>query len=516
MALNDWYSGARLDRFPVAARYFFGIVLFGVALWSRFAMVGVLPPEGFPFLTFFPAVLITALLAGLGPGLLVSILSIFAAWYFFIAPAGSFNELARSDLIALLFFAGILVVDCIVIHLMNGALTKVRSTSDQLRVSEAALRDADRQKDVFLATLAHELRNPIAPIRAAAQLIELVGASDDKIRNAAGVIKRQSTQLARLVEDLLDVSRIGSGKLILRRAPVDLRAVVQQAIETCQPLIDASSHRLAIGLPSHPVIAQVDAARLTQCIANLLHNAVKFTQPGGEIVVELSVDSKDRALVRVQDNGRGISSDMIPRLFEVFSQERTSGMDGNSGLGIGLALTRRLVDMHGGEVKVISEGTGKGAIFDILLPLAMDQPAPSSSVLPLQAKARGKQVLIVDDNQDSAEMLRSLLELEGHSVMMAHDGHSALRRLHEHRLEVVVLDLGLPDMSGFDLVRRARAEGLLLPDTLLIALTGWGDERARQESLHSGIDYHFNKPVNMVALLQAMQGRKPERRAAGG
>lgn len=514
------------------ARYSLALALFAVALVVRFALVDVLPARGFPFLSFFPAVLITTWLVGLGPGLLVALLSTFSAWAFFMGPPTGLGEMARSDVIALVFFAGILVVDCIVIELMNSAMSQLRTTGEKLRRSqqellarEAELREADRQKDVFLAMLAHELRNPLAPIRSAAQLISAIDPDDDKVKRAAAIIARQSAQLTRLVDDLLDVSRIQSSKLNLRLDQVDLRQVVDGALETCQPLIERAGHVFHASLPPAPVPVRVDAVRIAQCVSNLLNNAIKFTPDGGRIALEVTLRGHDQVAVTVSDSGRGIAPAMLPKLFGMFAQEHASGMNGNSGLGIGLALTRHLVTQHGGAITAHSDGPGAGARFEMVLPLAGEAmpgaqpPAPDRGTDPApMAAPTAATVLVVDDNVDSAQMLQALLEMEGYRVLSAHDGEAALRTMARVRPDVVLLDVGLPDMSGYEVATRARAGAMLGPRTLLVALTGWSDEGSRAASLAAGIAHHLNKPVQLPQLLALMRthlaGSAPEPAAA--
>lgn len=497
-------------------RYGVAVLLFAVALAARFLLVDVLPARGFPFLSFFPAVLITTWLVGLGPGLLVAALSTAAAWRFFMGPPVALSQMAHSDVIALVFFAGILVIDCIVIELMNSAMSQLRTTGEKLRRSErelmareAELREADRQKDVFLAMLAHELRNPLAPIRSAAQLISALDPGDAKVKRAAAIIARQSGQLTRLVDDLLDVSRIQSSKLTLRLAHVDLRDVIEGALETCQPLIDAAGHRFSVSLPATPVPVCVDAVRIAQCVSNLLNNAIKFTPAGGHILLALSLTGDGKVALSLTDSGRGIAAAMLPKLFGMFAQEDASGMNGNSGLGIGLALTRHLVTQHGGSIDAHSDGPGAGARFDIVLPLAQEAAATVPGVPPaVAALATGAAVtvLVVDDNVDATQMIQALLEMEGFAVVTAHDGAGALQAIAQARPRVVLLDVGLPDMSGYEVARRARDAGLVGAHTLLIALTGWSDEESRAASNAAGIAHHVNKPVQLSSLLELMHG----------
>ena len=778
---------ARLEQLSVPVRYLVALVLFGLALAGRFALIGILPASGFPFLTFFPAVMLTAFLVGLKPSLLVSGLSIFSAWCFFIEPKASLTGLKQGDVIALVFFSLILVIDCVVIHLMATAMSKLRLVTDKLKISEArvrlvmdnlfvhvgildldgrvqeineaplqlaglrreavlgkpfwelawwsdpaecgklrsaiaaaasgtlarydtfiqvsplsrrtlelqvaplrdgvdgaihaivisgvdiservaaltalehsradavaaadrteaerrvlaatfdavpaaiivadehgklvrmngatehiwgraplsdgvegygqwkgwwangsardgerieadewglarslkgehcteiveiepfgrpgtriftqlssspvrnatgkvvggvvvqiditprieaeralrqseerllareaALEEADSQKNTFIGTLAHELRNPLAAIHAAAQLIKMAEPGNEKIARAGAIVQRQSALLSRIIDDLLDISRINSGKLTLRRSGQDLRDVVQLALETCQPITDLAGHLLTVTWPEQPIPVVVDEARIGQCITNLVHNAAKFTPSPGKIRLDVAVHADGLASVRVSDNGRGISAEALPDVFQLFMQERASGMDGNSGLGIGLALTRHLIEMHYGTVRAHSDGAGKGASFELFLPLAQatfDVAALPMAATPVHHQAR---ILVVDDNEDYANLLKDLFEMEGFAVLVQHTGKGAMESMKIHQPQIVFLDVGLPDISGLEIARLARKEGLLGPDDLIIALTGWGDNKSKAASIEAGVDHHLTKPADFPVLL---------------
>jgi signal transduction histidine kinase/ActR/RegA family two-component response regulator len=420
------------------------------------------------------------------------------------------------------FFAVILAVDCLVIDRMNAALSALRTTGDKLRASETALlerqgqlRDVDRQKDIFIAMLAHELRNPLAPILSAAQVIGTHPGSDPRIARAAAIITRQAQQLTRLVDDLLDASRIHSAKLALQLALVDVRTVVASALETVQPMVDQSESTLTVTLPAQPVWVQADSTRIAQCVANLLHNAFKFTLGKGQVALDVTGGAGDTVVITVTDNGRGVSADMLPKLFEMFAQEGASGSDGNNGLGIGLALTHYLVVQHGGTLAAHSDGPGLGARFSMTLPTqapaiasAVDidiVPTPALAALP--AAHSGASVLVVDDNVDAADMLQALLGMHGFDVGVAHSGAAALAMIAARRWDAVLLDIGLPDMSGYDVAATSRAQGLVGDDTLLVALTGWSDAESRRKSAEVGIAHHLNKPVELDLVLDLLGAR---------
>jgi PAS domain S-box-containing protein len=374
----------------------------------------------------------------------------------------------------------------------------------------AELREADRRKDEFLATLAHELRNPLAPIRNAVAILKGPCANGADAARARDMMERQLRHLVRLVDDLLDVSRIVRGKIELRTEPVELRAAVESAVETAQPLIDAQGHALAVSLPAGPVWLEADAVRLSQVIANLLTNAAKYTEPGGRI--DLAAERVgDEAVVRVSDTGIGIEPELLPRVFEPFVQEGRSAARAQGGLGIGLTLVRGLVQMHGGSVSAHSEGPGRGSEFVVRLPAprggggrATDESRGIDSSVTLPPPPLGaKRVLVVDDNADAAESLAVLLRMAGHTVATAHTGPQALEAARAARPEVVVLDIGLPGMDGYEVARRLR-EQAGCERALLVALTGWGQEEDRRRSREAGFDLHLVKPVELEEMLSVL------------
>ncbi|HZP89095.1 MAG TPA: ATP-binding protein [Burkholderiales bacterium] len=358
------------------------------------------------------------------------------------------------------------------------------------------LKDADRRKDEFLAMLAHELRNPLAPIRNATELLRRLEVGEARSRQALDVLARQTSHLARLVDDLLDVSRVTQGKITLDRSPVQLADVLQAGVEMMRPQIDAKHQDLTVVLPHEPLTVDGDAVRLIQVVGNLLSNAAKFTEEGGKIVLTLArLDG--RARIRVQDDGMGIPADLLPHVFDLFTQA-DRGLDrAEGGLGIGLSLVKSLVELHGGRVAVRSAGPGLGSTFDVELPLCT--PAQTAKAETPSVESAARRVLVVDDNVDSAQSLATLLELQGHAVRYAYDGHAALEAAAQFRPQIVLLDIGLPGMDGFEVARRLRAN-VETAGAALVALTGYGQAEDRVRSKAAGFDHHLTKPVDLGEL----------------
>lgn len=374
--------------------------------------------------------------------------------------------------------------------------------------AEEMLKEADRRKDEFLAMLGHELRNPLAPIRNAVQILQRVAPNEEPVNRMLAVIDRQVRQLAGLVDDLLDVARITRGQIKLRKRALDLAEVVSQAVETSRPLLESRRHRFEIQLPDAPTAVEADATRLAQVILNLLNNAAKYTEEGGRIA--LIVERQDaEVVVRVRDSGMGIPVEMLPKIFEPFTQVEHTLDRSQGGLGIGLTLVRRLVEMHGGTVRAFSEGRGKGSEFVVRLPIVSQPSSPTeerSCVSASEETGSGRlrsstprRILIVDDNRDSAESLAMLMRLLGHDVRTAHDGEAGLQTVQLFSPDIIVLDIGLPRLSGLEVARRLR-EDLGMRDTLLIAMTGYGQEEDRHRSQEAGFDAHLVKPVDFNEL----------------
>jgi PAS domain S-box-containing protein len=365
-----------------------------------------------------------------------------------------------------------------------------------LRANEHSLREADRRKDEFLATLAHELRNPLAPIRSAAKILGSPRLGERELAWSRDVIARQVQHMARLLDDLLDISRITRGRLELRRGRVGLSGIVDAAVETARPLLDARRHTLHVALPDPPPDLDADPVRLAQVLANLLTNAAKYTDPGGRIELHAGV-AGDEVQVAVRDDGIGLAPEQLGRVFEMFSQVTTALDRSEGGLGIGLALVRGLVELHGGRVEARSDGPGRGSEFVVVLPrpaVLADAPGAAASSGPKPAR-RGRRVLVADDNRDAAESLRLLLGLAGHEVRVAHDGPDALAAAAEFRPDTVLLDIGMPGLNGYEVAARLRALewGRAL---VLVAITGWGQEQDKRLALDAGFDHHLTKPID--------------------
>ena len=382
-------------------------------------------------------------------------------------------------------------------------VTDARRAEQALRDSEAQLRDMDRRKDAFLATLAHELRNPLAPIRQAVRIAKAPNVSAEQLRWSHDVIERQSSHMALLLDDLLDMSRISRGQLRLRKTVLDLAAVIDPAVEAARPWLDARKHRLEVSLPPGPLALEADGLRVSQVVSNLLNNAAKYTDGGGHI--ELRVRNEAGTLVIVvRDNGIGLDAEIVPRLFEMYAQSQAALERAEGGFGIGLPLVKGLVELHGGTITAHSAGPGKGSEFTVTLPgavrAAQTKPAGAGEV---SGAAAQKRILVVDDNIDAGESLKLLLQLDGHEVRLAHDGEQAVDVVGNAAPDVVFLDIGMPRVNGYEAARRIRA----LPaggGIKLVALTGWGQPGDRERAAQAGFDMHLTKPVAHEALRELL------------
>jgi signal transduction histidine kinase/ActR/RegA family two-component response regulator len=377
--------------------------------------------------------------------------------------------------------------------------------------AERALRDADRRKDEFLAILAHELRNPLAPIRNSLQILRMTGQHHPTAERVSAMMERQVEHMVRLVDDLLEVSRITRGKIELRKELVEVAAVLRSAVETSQPLIEVAGHRLTLAVPPEPLVVHGDPVRLTQVVANLLNNAAKYTDAGGQLGLAARREGGWVA-ISVRDTGSGISPEMLPRVFEMFTQADHDAARVQGGLGIGLTLVKSLVEMHGGRVAAHSGGTGQGSEFVVHLPLA---PARRDARPVVQAKASGarapRRVLVVDDNHDAADSLSILLRLLGADVRIAYNGPDALDAFSTYQPNVVLLDIGMPGMDGHEVAERIRSQSR---SVILVGLTGWGQEKDRKRSQAAGFDHHLVKPAD-VGALEALLTSLPSRPGDG-
>jgi len=386
---------------------------------------------------------------------------------------------------------------------------RVTDRTMELQQSEARLRDANRRKDEFLATLAHELRNPLAPVRNAIHFLKLRGPATTDVQWASDVIDRQVTAMGRLIDDLMDISRINQGRIELRRAAVPLDEVLADALETIQPQIDGAGHKLTVLQPPGKLQLHADRARLAQVFMNLLSNAAKYTDPGGHIELRV-VGEGGHAVLDIRDSGIGIPPHRLESVFEMFSQEEPALTRARGGLGIGLALTRKLVELHGGTIRADSEGPGKGSQFIVRLPLAIAPAAPQEDTSGMDEpslNAEGNlRILVADDNRDAAETMSLLLEVMGHTVQRVNDGNAAVELVESFDPQLVLLDIGMPGLSGYETCRAIRGQ-VGGPARTLVAITGFGQPQDVQAALDAGFDHHLVKPVEINALLDLIRAR---------
>ncbi|MGE5525657.1 MAG: PAS domain-containing protein [Rhodospirillaceae bacterium] len=386
-------------------------------------------------------------------------------------------------------------------------ITEIRQYMSELARAEHTLRDADRRKDQFLAVLSHELRNPLTPIRNAVAVLGAGASQERDVQWARGIIERQVGQLARILDDLTDISRITQNKLELRLQPTDIKEVVGIAVDTVKPLIDARHHRLEVDLPPKPVYVQADVARLAQVLSNLLNNAAKYTDKGGHIRVR-AFERAGQVVMSVKDNGMGISQRLLPRIFDMFTQGDDNPSRPRDGLGIGLGLARGLVAMHGGRLEAHSEGVGKGSEFVVTLPGAGHAVASAAATAQRPVARPGEhgglRILVADDVRDSAEGLAVLLRIGGNDVRIATDGAEALNLAADFQPEVAVLDIGMPKLSGYEVARQIRQQPWG-ENAVLIALTGWGQQDDIRRALDVGFNYHMVKPVNIPQLQELLE-----------
>jgi signal transduction histidine kinase len=378
--------------------------------------------------------------------------------------------------------------------------------------AEAAVREASQRKDEFLATLAHELRNPLAAVNSALQLLQPLPADPAQVSELHQIMRRQVEQLVRLIDDLMDMSRISRGKLTLRRERVAIQDVIHAALDVSRSFVSAGNHELTIEMPREPVYVDADRVRISQIVSNLLVNSAKYTPQGGKIVLRVVVEGR-RVVIHVVDNGIGIPAEMLPRIFDLFTQVDSSKTRSHGGLGIGLTLVKTLVEMHGGEVQVASDGPGRGSRFTVLLSQAdapaqpVEPPPPPTPAAQLPQLPR-MSVLIVDDNESAAYLLQRLLNRLSQDVHSVNSAADALKIIGDVQPHVVISDIGMPEMSGYELARAIRHR-TDLPQPTLIALTGYGKDTDRMEAVRAGFDYHLCKPIGIDALAQILQMVSP-------
>jgi PAS domain S-box-containing protein len=389
-----------------------------------------------------------------------------------------------------------------------GACTDIHEETEQAQ----ALIDADRRKDEFLATLAHELRNPLAAIRNGLYILKATGKAEGALANVNAMLERQVSHLVRLVDDLLEVSRITRGRIELRREWTDLQSIIDSAVEASRSAIDDAGHTLSVSVPPEPLRLDADPVRVAQVLTNLLNNAAKFTDRGGSISLVARREGPN-AVISVRDNGCGISAEMLPRIFQLFTQASPGRDHLHGGLGIGLTISQRLVELHGGRIEAQSAGHGRGSEFIVWLPMESTSAGAKVAEPPVREPHRSRRVLIVDDNRDAADSLGIVLALHGCETQTAYDGRSALEALESFRPSVMLLDLGMPQMSGYEVAQRVRQHPQGRAMTI-VALTGWGQERDRERTQDIGIDYHLVKPVDLEALRELIASLPAETEAA--
>lgn len=534
-------------------RYGMAMIVTGLTLLVALALRQVLD-DAVPLVLFILAVMVSAWYGGLGPGVLSSVLSVLAGNYFLMEPARSFSLSSPTDWLrvgAFLVTAGVVSSLSEAMHearrqaelqareaerrrrelehamaaraqseaererllgQLEAELAERRVLEESLRCQTEALQQADRRKDEFLSMLSHELRNPLAPIYNAVRILAVRGHQPEEVKRLREMIERQLGQLVRLVDDLLDISRITRGKIQLRKAPVDLAQAVSMAVEISRPLMEERGHELTVTLPETPLRVYADAMRLAQVLSNLLNNAAKYTETPGRIDL-IAEQIEGEVCLRVRDTGIGIAPEMLPRVFDLFLQAESSPDRSQGGLGVGLTLVRQLVELHGGTVEARSKGLGRGTEMVARLPalpeaMLADVPdssggSGSQSQLPESEAGERLKILVVDDNKDSAESLATLLMLSGHEARTAFDGLSALEEAQTFLPDVMLLDIGLPKLDGYEVAHRLR-EGPERHRMLLLAMTGYGQEEDRRRTRDAGFDHHLVKPVDLDKLRELL------------
>jgi len=483
---------ARTPRLSVPGRYAASLALTGACFLVQYLLLP--EPSIAPFVFFYLAVAVTAWVGGRPPAFLAVVTSALVANYFFIPP---YRAWATSE--AALTATGLFLASASAVALLCASF---RTASLLAERAGEALQEVDRRKDQFLAVLSHELRNPLAPIQNAIQVMERAPPGGEQSERARQVVARQAAHLTRLVDDLLDVTRIARGKIRLRREPLALGDLVLRTAGDHEGQFASRNVSLEVRRAAEPLWVDGDATRLAQVVGNLLHNAVKFARPGGWVQVSVEREGEE-AVLRVADDGVGIEPQVLPHLFEPFRQADESLHRAPGGLGLGLALVKGLVEMHGGRVSARSEGPSRGAEFTVALPIRPEPSAPAPVPAVAEPQRRPRRVLIIDDNRDAAETLQELLELDGQLAAVAFDGPTGIAQALALPAELVFCDIGLPGIDGYEVARRLRVE---LPSATLVAVTGYALPADLQRAALAGFDHHLRKPVDLDRLRAMVAG----------
>lgn len=484
------------------------------------------------FETFYLAVILAAIVGGAGPGVLVTVLGAAAGFWMFTEPRGTWGAGTAASTVRLLLYLATGLGCSLLAGWAHAARRRIVRQVEEARVvaqalaaahreaerARAAVEQASRAKDHFLAVLSHELRNPLTPVLAAANLLESDRQLPDRYREDVEMIRRNAQLEARLIDDLLDVTRIARGRLAMDCKPVSLGDVLGHAVEVCRADLDLKKLHLDVDVgPAPPYLVHADTARLQQVFWNLLKNAIKFTPAGGRLAIRCRPGDAGFVVAEVSDNGRGIAPELLPHIFNAFEQGGSDTTRQFGGLGLGLAITKGLVEQHGGSIEADSEGPGRGAIFRVSLPLAsaeaLPRPTPTTAQ-PVTAaeKPTPSRILLVEDNPDTARLMRRLLMADGHDVEIAADMATALDAMSGENFDLLISDLGLPDGSGFDLMRKIAERGERVP---AIALSGYGQEQDVAQALDAGFSVHLTKPVDLGRLAGAIADLTGKRNLAG-
>ncbi|MCC9605740.1 response regulator [Blastopirellula sp. JC732] len=488
--------------------YIFAIAATAVALWVR-TMLHPILQERLPFGVFYLSVIMSAWLGGTPSAVLAMALGMLAAAHFVIPPESSLLITEPADWVSLLIYAIVGAVTIVTFEKTRCDQRKAEQRSLENQKLTETLKRSDLQKDEYLALLAHELRNPLAPIATSVDLMARCRDDARRFDTLRRAVLRQLSQLVRIVDDLLDVSRYLQGKMRLLRDPFDFREAVGAAVEMVQPQIDEQGHDVRLLIPDVPFGVNGDRVRLVQVVSNLLSNSAKYTPRGGRICIDLRAEN-GVAVLAVSDNGIGIAEDDRKRIFEAFAQVDSSHTRDHGGLGLGLALVKQLCELHDGTVDVVSRGPGKGSRFEVRLPM-VELPTPTVRVVERQEPIdlESMSVMIVDDNRDAAETLSMLLTFEGMSTTVAYDGPMAIDLLRKQKPAFILLDIGLPGMDGYEVARRIRADHGQ-DGVKIIALTGWGGPEDRRRTKEAGFDDHVVKPVDPANLVALLRGAQPQ------